>query len=190
MSLNKLLRLKFCAFDRVRMVINMKLTVREVCILGLLGALMYASKAILAFIPNVHLVGVFVVAITVIYRRKALYAIYVFVLLSGLFDGFGVWWLSYLYIWLPLWGLTMLMPKNMKNPIKPFAYMCICALHGFLYGLMYAPFQAVIFGMSFDAAVAWIIAGLPYDLVHGISNFFCGLLICPIVYVIRRVEKN
>ena len=168
----------------------MKLTVREICVLGLLGALMYVSKAALAFVPNVHLVGVLIVAITVIFRRKALCSIYVFVLLSGMFDGFGVWWFSYLYIWLPLWGATMLLPKNIKSTARPFVYMSVCALHGFLYGVMYAPLQAVIFGLNLEGMFAWIIAGLPYDIIHGTSNFLCGLLISPIIYVLKNVNTK
>ena len=168
----------------------MKLTVREICVLGLLGALMYVSKAALAFVPTVHLVGVLIVAITVIFRRKALFAIYVFVLLSGMFDGFGVWWFSYLYIWLPLWGATMLLPKNIKSTVRPFVYMSVCALHGFLYGVMYAPLPAVISGLNLEGMLAWIIAGLPYDIIHGTSNFLCGLLISPIIYVLKNVNTK
>lgn len=168
----------------------MKLTVRETCLFGLLGALIYASKAILAIIPNVHLVGVFIVAITVVYRKKAIFAIYVFVLLSGLLDGFGVWWFSYLYIWLPLWGVVMILPKDMKIGVKTVVYMCVCSAHGFLYGLMYMPVQAIITGLSMEALRAWFIAGLPYDLIHGVSNFFCGLLICPIISALNEIEKK
>ena len=53
----------------------MKLTVREVAIFGMLGAVMYVSKIIMELVPNVHLLGVFIVAFTVVYRQKALYPI-------------------------------------------------------------------------------------------------------------------
>ena len=168
----------------------MKLTIREICIFGLLGALMYASKAIMAMIPNVHLVGVFIVAVTAVYRKKALYPIYVFVLLSGMLDGFGTWWFSYLYIWLPLWGAVMLLPKKLNTTVQTVLYMCVCSIHGFLYGIMYAPFQALIFGLNFEGTVAWIAAGIPYDIIHGTSNFFCGLLIMPIIHILKRIERK
>ena len=51
----------------------MKLTVRETAVFAMLGALMYASKMIMEVVPNVHLLGMFVVAFTVVYRKKALY---------------------------------------------------------------------------------------------------------------------
>ena len=76
----------------------MKLTIREITVFGMLGALMYASKIIMEVAPNVHLLGVFTIAITVVYRKKALYPIYTYVLLNGMFSGFATWWIPYLYL--------------------------------------------------------------------------------------------
>ena len=60
----------------------MKLTAKEIAIFGMLGALMYASKMVMEGFPNIHLIGVFIVATTVVYRKKALFPIYVFVLIE------------------------------------------------------------------------------------------------------------
>ena len=155
----------------------------------MLSAMMYVSKIIMEMIPNVHLLGVFVVAITVVYRKKALYPIYTYVLLNGLIAGFSSWWIPYLYIWTVLWGMTMLLPQNIPPKIKPIVYMLVCASHGFLYGTLYAPAQAFLFGMDVRATIAWIIAGLPWDIVHGISNFFCGILIIPIITILKNSER-
>ena len=73
--------------------------------------------------------------------------------------------------------------------LVPIVYSVVCALHGFLYGTLYAPAQALLFGLDFEQMIAWIIAGLPWDLVHGVSNFICGLLICPIIKVLSQSEK-
>ena len=69
----------------------MKLTVRETAIFAMLGAVMYASKIIMDLAPNIHLIGVFVMATTVVYRKKALYPIYIFVVMTGLLNGFSAW---------------------------------------------------------------------------------------------------
>ncbi len=150
---------------------------------------MYASKFLMEALPNIHLLGTFIVAITVVYRKKALYPIYVYVLLNGLFAGFATWWIPYLYIWTILWGAVMLLPKNIPNKFRPIVYMTVCALHGFLFGTLYAPAQALLFGLSFNGMIAWIIAGLPFDAIHGISNFICGTLICPLIYVLKKADK-
>ena len=151
---------------------------------------MYASKVIMEFLPNVHLIGVFTIALTVVYRKKALYPIYIFVLLTGLFGGFSTWWIPYLYLWTILWGATMLLPQTMPLKIQPVVYMLVCSAHGFLYGTLYAPAQAIMYGLNFKGMIAWIIAGLPFDCVHGISNFICGLLIMPIISALRLAQKQ
>ena len=168
----------------------MKLTVRETAVFGMLGALMYASKVLMEVAPNVHLLGVFTIAITVVYRKKALYPIYTYILLNGLFSGFATWWIPYLYLWLVLWGVTMLLPQNMPKKVKPIVYMIVNACHGFLFGTLYAPAQAILFGLNFEKTIAWIVAGLPWDFVHGVSNFICGLLIVPVINVLQRLERS
>ena len=168
----------------------MKLSAKEIAIFGMFGALMYASKLIMEVAPNVHLLGVFTIALTVVYRKKALYPIYTYVLLNGLFAGFATWWIPYLYLWTLLWAATMLLPQNMPKKAAPVVYMSVCAVHGFLFGVLYAPAQALLFGLDFRGMVAWIAAGFPFDCVHGISNFVCGMLIVPIINIIRRVENK
>ena len=168
----------------------MKLTVKETAVFGMLGALMYASKLLMEIAPNIHLLGVFTIAFTVVYRKKALYPIYTYILLNGIFSGFATWWIPYLYLWFILWSVTMLLPPKMPKKVKPIIYMILNACHGFLYGTLYAPAQAILFGLSFDSMIAWIIAGLPFDIIHGISNFFCGILIVPIIKVLQKLEEN
>ncbi len=159
-------------------------------VFAMLGALMYASKMIMEVAPNVHLLGVFTIAFTVVYRKKALYPIYTYVLLNGIFCGFATWWIPYLYLWAVLWGATMLLPKRIPEKIRPLVYMLLCAAHGFLFGTLYAPAQALLYGLSFQKMVAWIISGLPWDFVHGVSNFFCGILIVPVIKILTFLENK
>ncbi|MBR0541029.1 MAG: hypothetical protein IJK26_02355 [Clostridia bacterium] len=167
----------------------MKLNIKEIALFGMLGALMYASKIALEILPNVHLLAVFIMAETVVYRQKALYPIYTFVFITGLLNGFSIWWWPYLYIWTVLWGAGMLLPKEMPKKVAPVVYMVVCALHGFLYGTLYSPYQALMFHLDFKGMVSWIIAGLPYDAIHGVSNFFCALLVVPLISVMKQAQK-
>ena len=113
-----------------------------------------------------------------------------FVLIIGVMNGFSTWWLPYLYLWTVLWGMTMLLPRNLPERWKPLVYMTVCALHGYLYGTLYAPAQALLFGLDFQGMIAWIVAGLPFDLVHGTSNFLCGILIYPLTQLLLRMERH
>lgn len=168
----------------------MKLTIRETVVFAMLGTVMYGTKMIMEFAPNIHLLGVFTIAYTVVYRKKALYPIYIYVVLNGIFCGFATWWIPYLYVWTVLWGVVMLLPKKIPDKIRPIVYMSVCAAHGLLFGTLYAPAQAILFGLNLKKMIAWIVAGLPYDLIHGVSNFFCGILIVPVISVLRLAEKN
>lgn len=168
----------------------MKPTVKETALFSLLGALMLVSKLALEFSPNVHMLAALTIAYTVCFRKKALYPIYVYVFLNGLVSGFSLWWIPYLYLWTILWGVTMLLPKNMKPKVAVPVYMVVAGLHGLLFGTMYAPAQALMFGLDFKGMIAWIIAGLPWDAVHGVSNFFMALLVLPIVKIIELAQKQ
>ncbi len=163
----------------------MKLSIKEMTLFGMLGAVMYCSKIFMEFLPNIHLLGVFTIAFTIVYRKKALYPIYVYVLLNGLFAGFNMWWIPYLYIWTVLWGAAMLLPKKAPKVI----YILLCSAHGFLYGVLYAPAQAIMFGLDLKGMIAWIIAGFPYDCIHGVANLCVGILIMPIVTLLRKLDR-
>lgn len=167
----------------------MKLTVKEAAVFSMLGAVMYCSKLLMEALPNIHLVGVLTMALTLVYRKKALYPIYIFVLLSGLLSGFSVWWVPYLYIWTVLWGVTMLLPKSLPKKTAPFIYMTVCGLHGLFYGVLYAPAQALFFGLDFKGMLTWIAAGFSFDLLHAAGNFLGALLVMPVAKLIMTAEK-
>ena len=166
------------------------LTIYEMCLFSMFGALMFGSKKMMEFLPNIHLVGMFIVLLTVVYRTKALIPLYIYVLLDGVFGGFSLWWIPYLYIWTVLWGMAMLIPKKIHPAVASIVYPVVCSLHGFLFGVLYAPFQAWAFNLSFEQMKAWIIAGLPFDVTHGISNFIVGLLIFPLSVVLKKLNSS
>lgn len=166
------------------------LSIREICLFAILGALMFVSKIVMEALPNIHLLGMLTITYTIVFRKKALIPIYVYVLLNGLYAGFNAWWVPYLYIWTVLWGITMLLPKNMPRAVACVVYPIICALHGLFFGALYAPVQALMFNFTFEQTLTWIAAGLTFDIIHMIGNFAVGLLILPVSEVLKRLVKN
>ena len=162
----------------------------RIAVFSLLGTLMYLSKLVMEFLPNIHILALLIITFTVIYRWRAIFPIIVFVMLTGLLNGFGVWWLPYLYIWLPLWAVTLMLPKKMPAKIAMPVYMTVGALHGFLYGVLYAPAQALLFGLDFKGTVAWIIAGIPFDITHGIGNLLACTLVLPLAIPLKKVSER
>ena len=45
-----------------------------------------------------------------------------------------------------------------------------------------------MYGMSFKATVAWIVAGLPFDLIHCLGNLAAGFLVLPLSKVLIKLE--
>ena len=109
---------------------------------------------------------------------------------EGLLNGFGTWWVPYLYIWTVLWGAVMLLPKKLEGKKASIVYAVVCSLHGFLYGVLYAPFQAFVHHLNLEGTLTWIATGLAFDITHGISNFVCTLILCvPFIKLLKTAEK-
>ena len=160
------------------------------CIFAMLGTLMFCSKLIMEALPNIHLLGMLTMVYTVAFRGKALIPIYIFVFLTGIYGGFAPWWVPYLYVWTVLWGITMLVPRDMSKGVACVIYPAVCCLHGFAFGTIYAPAQALMYGFDFEQTVAWIVSGFPFDIIHGISNLFTGMLVIPFSELLRRLMKQ
>ena len=163
---------------------------QEIVIFYMLATLMFCSKILMEVLPNIHLLGMLTMTYTIVLRKKALIPIYVYVLLNGLYGGFSMWWVPYLYIWTILWAVTMLLPRNMPKKIACIVYPAVCALHGFCFGILYAPAQAVMFGLDGEQLLAWIAAGFSFDVIHGIGNFVAGLLILPVSEFLKKLFRK
>ena len=161
----------------------------DLLVFTMLGVILLISKLLMEALPNFHLIGTLITTYTIVYRKDALKPIYIFVMLFGLVYSFGIWWIPYLYIWAILWAMIMLLPKNMKPQVAVPVYMLVSGLHGLLYGTLYAPAQALLYGYDFKTMVAWIIAGLPFDAMHCVGNVVLGLLIVPIATALRKFHK-
>ena len=172
-----------------------KLSVRELALFGVYAALMFLLKFAMQGLPNIHPLGLFIIVLTVQYRYRALIPLYVYVMIDGIVGGFALWWVPYLYIWTPLWAMAMgvsylVRRFHLSGKVAAPLYMCIAALHGFSFGTLYAPFQALAYGLNFGGMLTWIAAGIPFDIVHGVSNFFVATLVVPMSAVVKNLEQR
>ena len=151
---------------------------------------MFISKLVMEFLPNIHLLGMLTMVYTLAFRKRALIPIYVYVLLNGLYAGFNLWWVPYLYIWTILWGVTMLLPKRMPHKVGAVVYPVVCALHGLAFGTLYAPAQAILFRLNFQQMLAWIASGFYWDVVHAVGNLAVGLLIVPLTILLKKLNSK
>jgi energy-coupling factor transport system substrate-specific component len=157
---------------------------------AMLGTIMFVSKIVMEALPNIHLLGTLTMTYTVVYRKKALIPLYVYVFLNGLYAGFSLWWVPYLYIWTILWGITMLLPRKMPRAVSCVVYPLVCGVFGILFGILYAPAQAIMFNLDFNGMIAWIMSGVPFDLLSALGNAVTGLLIVPLSELLFRLEHT
>ena len=167
-----------------------RLSVFELVLMPILGVMMFVSKLFMEFLPNIHLLGMFVMVFTLVFRWKALIPIYVYVFLLGLYGGFAPWWWTNLYVWTVLWGVAMILPQKMPTWLASVVYPAVCALHGLCYGALCAPTQALFFSLNWEGILAWVVSGLPYDVIHGVGNLLTGLLIVPFVALLNRLKSR
>ncbi|MBR5540163.1 MAG: hypothetical protein IKU56_02155 [Clostridia bacterium] len=167
-----------------------KLRTQETVVFAMLGTIMFLSKLLMEALPNIHLLGMLTMVYTLVYRKKALIPVYVYVVLNGVYAGFNLWWFPYLYVWTVLWAVTMLLPKTMPKAVACVVYPLVCGLHGLAFGVLYAPAQVLMFGLNAEQTLAWIAAGLPFDITHGIGNALVGLLIVPLSELLQKLNRS
>lgn len=154
--------------------------IKDIVILSIMSSILIAAKYILSFIPNVELVTLLIILYTLIYKWKALYIIYIFVLSQGLY-GFGIWFVNYLYIWTILFLITMLL-----NKVKsPYIWAIVSGTFGLCFGLLCSIPYLFIGGINM--ALAYYIEGIPFDLIHGFSNFIIVLVLFKPIYRLLNV---
>ena len=169
---------------------NYKTKIRDFIIFSFLGVLLFLGKMIFEPLPNIHPIGALVMVYTLVYRGRALIPIYIFVFLQLFISGFSLWLMPYIYVWTVLWAMTMLLPKNMPLKIQGLVFPIVCALHGLLFGILYAPMQAILFRMDFPTMLKWIVAGSLFDMVHAAGNLAAGFLVLPLTLVLKRLSEK
>lgn len=154
-----------------------KLSLRDMCFLALMGALMLASQVAMAALPNIHIVALLIIITTLCFSWRAL-----FVLLEGLIYGFGIWWISYLYAWPLLVPIVIFFRKSDSALL----WAVIAGAHGLFFGAMTAIPYLFISGR--EAAVSYWISGIPFDLLHCAGNFAVTLILLnPLLKLTRKL---
>ena len=147
------------------------LSVRELVLFALLGAVMFAGKMAMAGLPNIEPVSLLVILYTLVFGRKALWSIYLYVGLECAVWGLNTWSICYLYVWLLLYLLTRLL-RNMDAPL---GWAVVSGGFGLFFGLLCTPVYLVIGGWAYG--LSWWLSGIPFDLAHCAGNFAMALLL-------------
>ena len=144
---------------------------RELTLFGVLGALTFAAKYVMSALPNIEPVSLMVMLFAVVFGRKCLYPIYLYVMLEFLFYGLNLWSINYLYIWVVL-ALGAYLLRKMEHPL---GWAILSGTFGLLFGALCGIVDVFIGGFGY--AVAKWVSGIPFDISHCIGNFVIALLL-------------
>lgn len=165
------------------------LTVKDITLIGMMVAVIEVCKMAMTFLPNIELTSFWVIMFTLFFGWKMVFVIPVFILIEAAIYPFGLWLIMYIYAWPLLAMVTWLFRKkdsvlfwSMLSAFFGLGFGLLCAIP---YLFINAPGGGIAAGLS--AAFAWWIAGIPWDMVHGVGNF---VLMLVLYHPIRKIMRK
>lgn len=147
------------------------LSVREMVLFGVLGSMTFGAKYVMSMLPNIEPVSLCVMLYAVVFGKKWVYPVYLYVVMEILFYGLGIWNLNYLYTWAVL-AIAASLLRNMEGS---FSWALLSGIFGLAFGALCGIVDVFIGG--FPYAVAKWISGIPFDISHCIGNFAMALIL-------------
>lgn len=158
--------------------------IRRIVLIAFLTAILETAKFALNAIANVELITLLIIIFTRRFGVRMMLAVcMIFTVLECLWWGISIWTVTYFYVW-PILVLLVHMFRKMTAALS---WAILSGAYGLVFGALCSFTTLVIAG--FSAAVSWWIAGIPYDLVHCVSNFIiCLLLFRPLTAALDRMQ--
>ena len=147
------------------------LSLGEIVLFGMLGALTFALLVVMASLPNIEPVSLLVMLFAVTFGWKSLYCIYTFVVMEILFHGIGLWNINYLYIWTVL-AVAAILFRKMEPAL---GWAILSGVFGLCFGALCGIVDVFIGGFGY-AAAKWV-SGIPFDLLHCGGNFAIAIIL-------------
>ena len=138
---------------------------------AILGAMTFAAKYVMSFLPNIEPVSLMVMLFAVVFGWKWVYPVYLYVVMEILFYGISLWNINYLYIWAVLAVAAMFL-RDMKSPL---GWAMLSGVFGLLFGALCGIVDIFIGGFTY-AVTKWV-SGIPFDIAHCGGNFIIALLL-------------
>lgn len=161
------------------------LTIYDIALIGMMVAVVEVCKLTLLGLPNIELTTFWIIMFTLYFGNRVFYMIPVFILVEGAMFGIQLWWIMYLYMWPSLALIT----KRFKNADSVWTFSILSGMFGLLFGFFCAIPYVVIGTVDGNiinglyAGFTWWVAGIPWDMVHGVGNFV-------LMFVLYRPVRN
>lgn len=160
--------------------------VKKICIFSIFASITFCLKICMASLPNIEPVTLTLTLYTMLFGLESIYIAVIYIMLEILVYGFSIWSIGYLYIWIVLILIVNFIVKRYGESIRLIAV--YDAIFGLIFGALYIPIYLVI--TDFNTTIAWWIAGIPYDLIHGVSNYVLSIVLLKRLYDVCKGELN
>jgi len=162
-----------------------RLTTIRMTRIAVCSAMLFIGQIALAAIPNGEIVSLLTIIFTLTFGVETFITVTIFSLLEGFLYGFGLWVVSYLYVWPILVALTLLFKKLFKEEFIMWAILSA----GF--GLVFGSFFAIAYiPIDPSYALSYWISGLPWDVWHAVANGVIMLILGKPLYKIGKMIRR
>lgn len=157
--------------------------VKEITLIGIIAAVNIASRIALQGVPNIKPVtSIIIICVMIFGLSFGIKVTIVTTLVSNIFLGMGIWTFFQILAWIVICLLTQILidfySKIHKEP--HILVMAIFAfLMGYVFGFIVSLEKLVIGGPSLF--IVYYLAGLVFDTLHAVGNFFFYLICSPIL---------
>lgn len=172
---------------------RLKITIQDICLIGMMVAVIEVCKAALSFLPNIELTTFWLILFTLFFGRKIVLVVPVFILIEGSIYGFNTWWIMYLYTW----PLLVLLTWVFRKQKSVWFWSILSGMYGLFFGLLCSILYVVIGAVDggirsgLYAGFTWWVAGIPWDIVHCIGNFVLMLVLyLPVRTLMEKIKKQ
>ena len=174
------------------------ISLKEIVFFSVYSALIIAFKEMMNLLPNIEPVTVMLIALTCVFGVKALLPAYVFSLIQIVIHGFHLWNFMYLYIWaavvlislcfLPLHKFIEAKTGKLSSLLLTVLWSAVAAIFGIGFGTLCSIPYFIALGA--EGAVAWIISGFAFDILHSIGNVVISAVMFYPLYKLLKVAKK
>lgn len=173
---------------------NTSFNVERISILAILTALAYVGRILLQFIPNVQPVTAILIIIALtLGMTDGLIVATASIFLSNLMLGMGPWTFAQIMSFAAIILLTVLLMKwfyPAKNKWWHVIFSVYAFITGILYGFIISFISVKLLGIN--NFWAYYVAGVPFDLMHGMGNFAFYFFLEPVIapLIMKQTQKK
>ncbi len=171
---------------------KVEVAIKDITLIGMMVAIIEVCKVALAWAPNIELTTFWLILFTLYFGKKVAFVVPVFIFLEGAMYGMQIWWVMYLYAWPLLVWIVWIFRRQ-----QSIWFWCVVSsifglAFGFLCSLPYVVIGAVDGGIGHGlyAGFTWWVAGIPWDIVHGVANFILMMVLYQPVTMIMKKTKH